>query len=849
MKVIDDDSLYRLLVDELRETLEPRGRLVPLPSNIRGVVIGVAGEPCFIVPAVDPDRPPSLAGTLSRIERHEPGFRILWQASVIGRDGDRAMMVAAAHARSFIRPRGPWSVAIVDHDTTRTFDFHGPVKLAIRVGDRHVFLSDAGVITEGEAAIWPGSEIFARMAPVRMLPFGPNGLAVFASALGPAGTPQLRLGLSEGEGEHTNQNEKRAWSIQSISGLRRHPVSAVVRLSDGQWLAITDRIVEIDADWHARESQGLYRGQSVRVMQVLRQETADSAVLVIETLDEATRERRYAVAQLGPDGSLTRSCELPDRWWGPQGGSGWVRDASDGGCGVIVGKGLARLSERGLEWLGEGGRLAGNMEVIAADAHGRVYLRETRHRAGRLGGTATEVLWVFSSRGAGAAKDTEAPSDKPSPVAIWPLFSEPSAGPAGDVWFRTFSHQALAELRTCGATCPLETTGVVTNAVEVAETPMPGPDAPSEKAPRDTQKSPVRLLRLESPTTVTEYAKLEAPQFGRLAAGQSALWIEGMAGGPAHERLFFFDGTTVRRGADVHALAMTHFEALLAAAATSMLPGVHAPLPHPATLPPPFQMLRTGNLLWVCSSARVEVYDKGRPLSLFDRLSLRTPRRLENPQLIGPIDRGDGRKSVLLLAAPGEIEWWFWITPTNAGLSIEQAERPPQEFSPGVSLHVPGRYAGLPLVGADASWLATSTGGGGVWKILGPKTYVAMRDAGDPRLAVPKTDAFLAWRKDSALSGVRICSPKICRDVEITFTKNLDPVAFTPDGRLLCFAPDGVAWLSPDAEKDFIFSEERLLPHDLSPRDFVAAVGTSAVITATTPRGELCLVVIPKAMP
>jgi hypothetical protein len=94
-------------------------------------------------------------------------------------------------------------------------------------------------------------------------------------------------------------------------------------------------------------------------MQVFPQETADSAVLVIETREEGKASRGYAVARLEPDGSLHPSCDLPEGWWGPRGSSGWVRDFSvpKSVCGIQVDKGLARLGERGLEWLGEGGRL------------------------------------------------------------------------------------------------------------------------------------------------------------------------------------------------------------------------------------------------------------------------------------------------------------------------------------------------------------------------------------------------------------------------------------------------------------------------------------------------------------
>jgi hypothetical protein len=845
---VDDDTLYRLLIDELAAILNCQGRLRPLPRNIQDVVLDAAGEPCFRLPVVDPARPASLATTLARLDRHEPGFRILWEGSVVGRSGDREMMIAAADPMPPTPVRGTSWVAIMDHDTTRTVSVAGGVRQAIRVGDRHVFLTDVGLVTEGDAVAWGGSDVFCRMPPVRMIPAGPNGLAVFASSQGPDGTQQLRLGVSAGDGEDAGHDGARAWSIRTISGLGQHAVSAVVRLHDQRWLAITDRIIEIDADWRPRDTKGVYRGRSVRVLEVLSQETTDSAILVIETRDEAASSPSCSVARLEPDGSLRPCRALPDGWRGPRGTSGWVRDASNGACGIVLGKGLARLSEQGLEWLGEGGRLAGNMKVVAADAHGRVYLREQTQRSSAEDDASPDVLWVLSSVAPDALKDADAPAVEPAPVAIWQLLGEPAAGASGDVWFLTPSPRALSTMRERGFMLHTDTSGVVTTTLAVAGAKEWQQTATTNQPPDDVQEPAVRLIRLDGPASATEYTNVALHSVGRLVAGRSAVLIAGLPGRADQDRVILVDGSAAIHGDDIHALATTHFGDMLAAAPTSTLPGVHACLPHPGAVPPPFQLLRTGDLLWVCSPYRVEVYDKGRALSVSDRLSLKQAGRLEQPRLIGPLDRGNGRRSVVLLTAPDRMERFVWITPTDAGITIELPEPPPRGFSPGVSLLDPGRFAGLPLVAADASWLATSLGQSRVWQVLGPNTFVPIPDTGNPILAVPMTDAFLARRGDHVRSGVRISWPRAWRDVPVTFSSRLDPVAFSADGRLLCFTPDGVAWLAPDPERAYVLAEQRLLPHDLSPRTFVAAVGTSAVLTATTPTGEACLVAIPQAM-
>jgi hypothetical protein len=937
---LDDDVLHGLLVTELSAALDGSRPLVPLPPNVVDIVVGPANEPCFVVPAVAHERliagrdearpgPDWTATAVARAARHEPGFRILWESKVLGRDGDRSLL-AAAGDRS--------KVAVITRDSSSTLAVPSATVVhgAIRAGDRWVFLTDRGLLADNEPTVWSGSEVFSRNVPARLIPCGPNGLVALAPAApyAPNGSQPLQIGVFDGA----------AWSIQTFPA----PAMArrtVVRLADGRWLAIGRHIVELSTERPERPSEealqavvaaarsddlpafltkveqlasyptdtlgglaklletlpdkgaplravqgrleqmrreladipaqdGLdhaqqervaaalaecshtlrkgsaeiaaaapellfrspaaaaryllsgmqrYRGRWIEVIDVLRQDTVDSALLAIATIDETDGTRKTAVARVESDGSLQWRHDLPDDWArAVQRTVSWVPDPRGGVCGIVPGRGLARLGEQGLEWIGTADRLKGQMQAIGVDAQGRVYLREDPRSPIAAEGGGTSTLWVFTPN----VEDIAPPA-----VAIWPIAGEPAADADGSVWFQ---QPAPERAGVAGTTLLSDTSGITATITNLSDGRPAAPD-------RAGEPGGFRLLRLDSPTSVTEYVAPELARCSLHMAGNSAAILERQRGSD-QAGIVVIDGTAVRSGADIHALAMTSFDAMLAAAPSTALPGAWCGVPTTASRGPHSQLVRTGELLWVNSSGRIEVYDKGKPLSLNDRLILRTA-RIQQPRLVGPLHLRDGRTTMFVLTEPERLSNAAWVTPTDAGLEIAWAEQPPREWLGGI-LTDPVRFTGLPLVAGDGASMFACNGFGRVWQILGPKQYVAMPDTGFPILAVPGTDSFLAWRMERVRTGVRACSTTKRRDVAVTFTTRVNPVAFAADGRLLCLRPDGIAWLTPNEQHGYEMTETRLLPHGLSPTRYVATVGDADVLTATSRQGSPHLIVV-----
>jgi hypothetical protein len=945
--ILDEKTLYDLLVRDIAATLGQEGGMALLPRSIQNVVIGPGGEPCFVVPVVDSYRPLEMKPTVDRIKRHEPGFRILWEASVLGRDGDRSMLVTVGERSSLREPETKENAIVIDRDGTSTVRLPAVATAvqSIRTGNGWAFLTDSGIIPPGEKAALPGSEVFGRGVSARMFSSGTDGLVVFATARPLDGSHECLVGLWEGN----------KWSVEKFPLSPQHFSRTVVRRTDGRFLEIGHRIVELDprrplkpteadlqsavdaaraGDWRAfleklervtsyppqdlaglmtliaaipengekfrglrgqfdqmrqtlaaltvpgglepaeaarvaevlstasqrlekaiaagmhveppppaqsratalqqlRSGMQRYRGQWIRVNDVLHQDSIDSALLAISTLDEKDGSLCHAVVKMTPDGSLQPFSKLSGDW---RQNKRWQSDAAGNVYGVIPGKGLARIRNGTLELIDTSNRLKGRMEVLGIDRRGRVYLQEDHPRLGGANWPTNYLHWVYSDPAAKAAND---PKDEPPRVTTWPIVGQPAVDADGSIWFFRRPEPRARGPESAPATPRADHAGTTTTVTLEDDSPAAMPRGPVSGIP-----GMGHLCRLHAPTAVTEFSDLRISNIYGLAAGRSAAWIAGSQGSPPGE-LMFVDGKRVRRASDMHAMARQHFQGLLEAAPSSIRPGAWCGMPTHQTAPSAPEILRTGDLLWVNDGGQVEVYAEGRPLSIRDRLTLLVG-KIEHPRLIGPFDRGDGRKSVLVLTAPQMIDKIAWITPTDDGLTIELSETPPREWQGG-SLSSSGSFTGLPLVADDASWLVVNNGFGRVWKIPGPKQFIPMPDAGVPILAVPKSDAFLAWRADRVRPGIRLCSGAKRRDVPITFTKSLDPVLFLDDGRLLCLDPEGLAWLKPDERQGYVLGETLRLPHGLTSLRYVGAVGESLVITASLPGLETCLVSIPVA--
>jgi len=412
----------------------------------------------------------------------------------------------------------------------------------------------------------------------------------------------------------------------------------------------------------------------------------------------------------------------------------------------------------------------------------------------------------------------------PEPVVGWPLVRQPAVDADGSVWFlrQTVVTSAGGQVAAGDASQP----GVEVRTISPKSDPIAEPAPGFARSPREQAAAP-RLCRLTSPTTLAEYGLTLPPAARSLIAGRETVCIEPQRG-RGDDPVFVVGGDDVRLGKNLHTLAETAFDAVLQAAPEVLLSGPWCGLMRQESADLPSQILRTKDLLWVNAGGRVEVYSRGRPLAVNDRLSLRNV-RMNGPRLVGPLRTADGRTRVLMIASMGDVQQFVWITVADQGLEIEQAGPAPPWPQSG---DIQGTTAGLPLVAGDRSAVYVNHRAARVWEILGPQEYRPFADAGAPVLALPGGDGFLAWRSQHYRTGVRICTAAARHDVPALFTRQLDPVAFGPDGRLLCLGPDHLAWLAADPRQGYVVESTRRLPGGFSPTGHVGRLGDAEVITA-----------------
>ncbi|MFN7814025.1 MAG: hypothetical protein ACK5SI_15340, partial [Planctomycetia bacterium] len=535
-RTLDDAALHRLLVSELAAALDGSRRLVPLPRNVSGVVIGPGGEPCFMVPPVHAAQQDALTAAVARAAREEPGFRVLWGTQFLGQDGDRSLVMNV----------GPdATVAVIEDGASRTVSLprgRQPAQ-AFRLGKRWVFLTSAGIVSEGEGEAWEGSDVFTSSRWTRMLRSGDDGLVVLDMQSRQQAAGTVTRGILAGD----------TWTIDTLTVPDADACQTIVRLADGRWLAIGQRIAEVQGkrpqrpteqqilqaveaaragDWPTLEpllekitaqtsnetaglanllqqlpdrslalrsltmrlestrrdlarsqaTEGLtpgqaarvsellaacdaqlratatglaeaapdvfsrspgviaamlrsgmqfYRGQWIKVVEVLRQENVDSALLRVRLGDEGQGGGSMALARLEPNGNLRIVAKLSDDVMAPAHGiagqiSTLVATGEDTAYAAVGTRGLARLSAAGTTWLETGGLPAGLMQVLGVDRRGRVFLRQMVNKPRDRQMTDPGVLWVLTPDAAAA---------EPEPVVGWPMFGQPVVDADGSIWF------------------------------------------------------------------------------------------------------------------------------------------------------------------------------------------------------------------------------------------------------------------------------------------------------------------------------------------------------------------------------------------------------------------------------
>jgi len=406
----------------------------------------------------------------------------------------------------------------------------------------------------------------------------------------------------------------------------------------------------------------------------------------------------------------------------------------------------------------------------------------------------------------------------------------------GSIWFLQPQRQRSAGPMQPDP-APAATPGIEVKQIDVTIEPAQDPavaKGPGFPGRPDGFEGP-RLCRLTGPRSLTEYA-IPGPALTATAlhAGRDAAWftnaprVINMPQNP----LAFLAGNVLRMDKDLHVLAERSFDALLAAAPDTLpLESWREVVPNiDADAVTPQQLLRTGDLLWVNAAGRVEIYARGRPLAVNDRLVLRGLQlhgARVRPLLVGPLHI-NGRTSVLLRAAATEGSGYTWITPNDKGVQIDPVATLPADKRG----YFPVWLGNVPLVATDRSAAFFNCSEGRVWKIIGPQTFHLAADAGTPFLGLREADAFLATRSPYAKRGVRLCKPGARIDVPVLASRRLDPVAVAANGRILCLQPDGLSWLAPHPEQGYVVAATRRLPDGLAVNGYVGRLDGAEVVTA-----------------
>jgi hypothetical protein len=658
-----------------------------------------------------------------------------------------------------------------------------------------------------------------------------RGLATLLGTLPQAGVPLQAISDTL---EKTRRELSHVPATQGLAALQAERVNELLEICERQLRETVANLGDVVPDLRlgsapqiaARLRSGMqfYRDRWIKVLEIVRQETIDSALLWVALADDrASGPFTTALARLEADGNLRLVATVP-------------ADVEPGRCSYVMapgadtmyasvnGCGIVRIGPGKTEWLATSGRLKGATDLRGVDSHGRLYLRQPSPSLPGSLLPEPPPVWILTP---------EAAEGETVAVQHWPTIGPKPVRSAGGIWcLRPPSQQPAPGPQRTASDVELRRVDVKIDSDPNAQGGQPTfPRAPEGSLP----------CLLTGPRSLTEYRMPACPDAACMAAGSDALWFFGPRG-RAELMTAVLSGDVLREYPDLHAVVERHFDTLLAAAPTALLPDRDGDASHGCAGRSPPQLLRTGEMLWVNDRGRVEVYARGRPLAINERLVL-AGLLLEQARLVGPLGPAD-QPAVLVLANPMHGERFAWITPTATGLQIEKGltrDPGPQPAPPPVPIHAT-------VTAGDRSILFVDGIAGRIWQVHGPGSLRFFADTGVPLVSLPGDDGFLAAPIKLARHGFRLCTASARIDVPVLYTRQLTPVAARGGGQILCLLPDGLAWLQPDPKQGYTLATTRRLPHGLTPTSSVGRLGAAEVITAYDWKFQPQLVVVPDAV-
>jgi hypothetical protein len=516
-------------------------------------------------------------------------------------------------------------------------------------------------------------------------------------------------------------------------------------------------------------------------------------------------------------------------------------------------QGLARLAGGSFEWVDRSEPFKRMEELAGVDSQGRLYLVSApalmSHARTGSGGSSFSLEavapWAYPAVLEGKGGDLwvyrRADPAPASPIRLLiPVVAPPVMDTQHRVWFLGVKPpQAKRWLSGPGA---LGDTPEVERAMKIFEpghTPVPAPGPrtqPLQAPPWESQHLTTDLCyyqdgKISTATTNVPYQMVLSAESPDSVLGYS--WTQ------TARKAFLLDNSGIAWGTNLHELAQKEPARLLAAAPTqarpfsSFVPNYDFPpeQEHPA-------IARTGDYLWIDDDRHVEVYRDGKALGLQERLTLlNCP---VNPTLQGPVT-GPAGPTMLIVGKQGS---WstsaghsaavFWAVLTNN--AIELVRGPEKDVDGSVQ---------IPLINAAKHrlYLPRFVTPPSFWVVSSPTEVEEMPEHGVP-IWVNQQGDLITRGSELGYTGWRLEADDSRRDFPITYARKLRIIHEAQDGKLICQCPEGVLWLQPRTQGDYVPVREISLHSGVFVQSFVGETDRELFLTVVDARQNAYLATI-----
>ena len=246
---------------------------------------------------------------------------------------------------------------------------------------------------------------------------------------------------------------------------------------------------------------------------------------------------------------------------------------------------------------------------------------------------------------------------------------------------------------------------------------------------------------------------------------------------------------------------------------------------------------RMGDCLWIHHQGRLEVYRDGKPLGVQARLTL-----LNCPPVLtlqGPMNTPLGPAMAIISGRTDRVSTLgnrfivFWGVPTTNGIDLVRG--PEQDC----------RTFSVPLMNAikGALYFPRSISPPYFWVVSAPDQ--CQNQEGIP-LGITGQGELLTRSSIVPATGWSLGSGDIRRDLLVSYTRNLQIIDESLDGKLICRTPEGVLWLERSPDGGFVVTREIALHTGGFVLSFVGETTHQLFLTVIDARQNAYLAVLQK---